>query len=313
MVERGAEEDFLSSLGDGRAPLWDLVSLPMDSSRRVACPFHDDPNPSCSIYADHFHCHGCGVHGSRLDWLTEVEGLTHDEAIGVLQDWDGSPALPSDELAAAAKLDFALSLWDAAVPLAGTIGERYLAATRGIDVGRLPPAIGDALRFHPRCPFGSGARHPCLIGLMCDPSTGVPTGIHRIGLIEAGGTVAKIGPMALGRMGIVKLWPLNGAGGQLVVGEGIETVLAAATRLSHRGGPLTPAWSAISAGGLAHLPAIGAIGRLVLLIDNDLNGEGQRAAAACRETWSGCVQEIVPLMPKQPGWDFNDVILGGRS
>ena len=34
----------------------------------------------------------------------------------------------------------------------------------------------------------------------------------------------------LGRAGVVKLWP---AGSQLVVGEGIETVLAAATRIPY--------------------------------------------------------------------------------
>ena len=48
----------------------------------------------------------------------------------------------------------------------------------------------------------------------------------------------------------MKLWP---AGAQLIVGEGIETVLAAATRISHRGAPLRPAWSAVSSGALGQL------------------------------------------------------------
>jgi long-chain acyl-CoA synthetase len=50
----------------------------LDSSNRVSCPFHDDPNPSCSIYPDHYHCHACGAHGSRLDWLLEAEGAPGD-------------------------------------------------------------------------------------------------------------------------------------------------------------------------------------------------------------------------------------------
>ena len=123
-------------------------------------------------------------------------------------------------------------IWDAALPLAGTLGERYLAETRGIDVTQLPPTIHEALRFHPSCPFGARARHPCIIALMRDPQTDAPVGIHRIGLAQENDEISKIDRMALGRMGVVKLWP---AGEQLVVGEGIETVLAAATRISYRG------------------------------------------------------------------------------
>ena len=37
---------------------------------------------------------------------------------------------------------------------------------------------------------------------------------------------------ALGAMGVVRLWPANG---RLVVGEGIETTFAAATRIPYRG------------------------------------------------------------------------------
>jgi DNA polymerase len=73
-IERSAEEDFLNSLDAATAPLTAFVSLPMDSSNRVSCPFHDDPNPSCSIYLDHYFCHACGAHGSRLEWLLDVEG-----------------------------------------------------------------------------------------------------------------------------------------------------------------------------------------------------------------------------------------------
>ena len=56
----------------------------------------------------------------------------------------------------------ALRLWEQARPIAGTLAARYLADTRGVDLAALPAAIDDVLRFHPRCPFGSGLRHPCL-------------------------------------------------------------------------------------------------------------------------------------------------------
>src|SRR5262245_38977912 len=109
----------------------------MDSSNRVSCPFHDDPNPSCRIYPDHYHCFGCGAHGDRINWLTRVEGMTKTEAIAALQDWSG-PTTVELKQSAAEKLEFVLGIWNAAQPLAGSIGERYLAETRKIDVSKLP-------------------------------------------------------------------------------------------------------------------------------------------------------------------------------
>ena len=162
-IERGAEEDFLASLGETIAPLTDLVTLPMDASSHVACPFHDDPRPSCKIYTDHWYCFGCGEHGGRMDWLMRVEGMTKAEAIAALQDWSG-PIQIDQEQDIASRRALAKDIWLAAQPLAGTIGERYLAETRGIDVGKLPSSIHNALRFHPRCIFGARAqaRRPAL-------------------------------------------------------------------------------------------------------------------------------------------------------
>ena len=309
-IEQGAEEDFLASLGTTVAPLTDFVSLPMDPSGHVSCPFHDDPKPSCKIYSDHWHCFGCGRRGDRIEWLTQVEGMTKAEAIAALQDWSGPVSIDRQQ-DTAARCTLAKEIWLAAQPLTGTIGERYLAETRGIDVSKLSPTIHNALRFHPRCVFGARAYHPCIIALMRDPMTAVPVGIHRIGLAVENNAIVKLDRMALGRMGVVMLWPMNG-NGQLVVGEGIETVLAAATRISYHGIPLTPAWSAVAKGGLGRLPTTIGAARLILLVDNDENGEGQRAAEQCRRIWKATGRTVVPLIPKQRGWDFNDVVLGRK-
>jgi len=147
---------------------------------------------------------------------------------------------------------------------------------------------------------------------MRDPVTDAPVGIHRIGLTEVNGKIDRIRRMALGRMGVVKLWPLNG-NEQLVAGEGIETVLAAATRISYRGAPLTPAWSTVARGGLARLPLLPGISELIQLVDHDENGEGQRAAEQGRNIWTAAGRIVVPLIPKQKGWDFNDVVLGRKA
>jgi hypothetical protein len=279
----------------------------MDTSGHVECPFHHDPKPSCKIYSDHWHCFGCGEHGDRIDWLTRVEGMTKAEAIVTLQDWSG-PISIRQQRDIAARVAFALEIWNAASSLRGTIAARYLAETRRIDISKLPLTIDDALRFHARCVFGSRTYKPCLIALMRDPMTDAPVGIHRIGLALDNGAIIKIDRMALGRMGVVKLWPANG-GGQLVVGEGIETTLAAATCISYRDAPLTPAWSAIAKGGLGSLPVLPDVSRLILLVDHDENGEGQKAAAHCRQIWSAAGRTVAALVPKQVGWDFNDVVM----
>src|SRR5262249_19561933 len=280
-IAASADEDFIASLDNTPAPLTEVVSLPMDSSKRVSCPFHDDPNPSCSIYPDHYYCHACHALGNRIDWLTKVEGMTRAEAMDALHEWSGpttlqQPRRPED------KLEFALSVWNAALPLAGSLGERYLAETRAIDVGKLPSTIHETLRFHPHCVFGAHGHRPCIVALMSDPLTDAPIGVHRIGLEQANGAIAKIDRMALGRMGVVKLWPVNG-GEQLVAGEGIETVLAAATRIPYRGAPLQPAWSTLTSGKLSTFPVLSGVERLIILVDHDINGAGQLAATVCME------------------------------
>jgi hypothetical protein len=306
-----ADEDFIAKLDNTYAPLTELVSLPVDSSKRVSCPFHDDPNPSCSIYPDHYFCHACKARGDRIDWLTKVEGMTKAEAMDALLDWSGV-ATVEQEQSAEEKLEFALSVWNAALSLIGSIGERYLAETRAIGISKLPPTIHETLRFHPQCVFGDGPKRPCVVALMRDPTTDAPVGVHRIGLEQANGKIIKLGRMALGRMGVVKLWPLNGSE-QLVAGEGIETTLAAATRIPYRGVPLTPAWSTVNSGGMGRLPALPNVKQLILLIDNDENYEGQQAAERCQRIWKSAGRTTMPLIPKQKGWDFNDVVLGRKA
>jgi DNA polymerase len=300
-VEQGAEDDFLASLGTTIAPLTDLVSLPMDPSHRVACPFHYDSTPSCSIYPDHYYCHACGARGDRLDWLMKVEDMTRAEALAALHDWSG-PVTPELQQNAAEKLDYALTWWNAAGPLVGTLGERYLSETRSIDVSKLPSTIGDALRFHPKCIFGPGEHHPCIVALMRDPVTDAPVGIQRIGLTP---DAKKIDRRMLGRSGTVKLWPANG--GHLVIGEGIETVLAAATRIPYCDAPLQPAWATLSADALGRFPLVPKLERLIILVDHD--PAGKTAASYCAGRWERAGRSATQLTPDEPGFDFNDLIM----
>ena len=215
----------------------------------MRCPFHDDRTPSLTIYHDHFHCFGCGAHGDHVDWLMMVEGLDREQAMKTLENWKGPGSrvrIDNGE----SKRACALRLWQEARPIAGTLAAQYLAEHRRIDLAALPANIDEVLRFHPRCPFGPGTRHPCLVALMRDVGSNEPSGIHRIALAPDGNRIAR---RMLGNWGAVKLWP---ASTQLIVGEGLETVLAAATRLTHHGAPLRPAWSALSSGALGRLPIV---------------------------------------------------------
>jgi DNA polymerase len=292
---------------DGAAPLWHMVSVPLTNDNKTTCPFHEgDDTPSLQFFADHYHCFGCGAHGSDIDWFIRGEGMTREEAITHMRDWHGSPEPPMHDgnasLAQAANVSRALALWVEAGAIAGTLSERYLAETRRVDLGALPD-INRALRFHPCCPFGPGTCHPCLLALMHEALTDTPTGIQRIALTSDG---KKIDRRMLGRTGAVKLWP---AGAQLVAGEGLETVLAAASRVPYRGEPLRPAWAMLAAGALGKLPVLPGVKRLIILVDHDENGEGQAAATLCMERWTRAGRTVVRLLPRRVGSDFNDLIL----
>jgi hypothetical protein len=295
--------------------LAELIDEPVPANRKICCPFHNETKPSLHIYPDHFYCFGCHAYGDHVDWLMRVKGLSHSAAQEVLTNWNG-PVMSQDAAAGLALEDiekaekdraYVLRWWNSAKPIRGTLAETYLAETRGVDLDALPDNVDNSLRFHRHCVFGPGIAHPCLLALMRDPCGDAPIGIQRIALtLDA----RKIDRMMLGKAGVVKLWP---AGKQLVLGEGLETVLAAATRLPYRDEPLTPAWAALSDGGLKKFPLIDGVERLIVLADNDANRAGQIAAEACKRRWLEANRRVALLipdrLPDRPKTDFNDIVL----
>jgi DNA polymerase len=258
---------------------------------KIHCPFHADETPSCQLYADgHYHCFGCGAHGWIDDDLNIDDAVLAKLAANGTQDKEKNRAR-------------ALRLWGQTVPILGTLAARYLSEVRRIDLDALPTTIDQVLRFHPRCPFGAGARHSCLVALMRDAITDAPTGIHRIALTPEG---RKIERRMLGCAGAVKLWP---AGSILVVGEGIETVLAAATRILYCDALLQPAWALLNEGALGRFPVLIGAEKLIILVDNDLNGVGQGAADTCAERWRRAGRTVIRLTPKRADTDFNDLLM----
>jgi phage/plasmid primase-like uncharacterized protein len=102
--------------------------------------------------------------------------------------------------------------------------------------------------------------------------------------------------------GAVRL-ALHRADLELLVGEGIESTLAAMQLFS------LPGWAAICASGIASLDLPADVRRVVVAADNDMNGVGQRAALSARERWVVEGRSVRILLPPNPGEDLNDVLL----
>jgi Toprim domain len=208
-----------------------------------------------------------------------------------------------DERERTRKLELAAKIWRESFPIARTPGAAWLTAPhpagRGIELAQVPNHAG--LRWHPRCPY-DGEFTGCVLARFTDALTGEPRGIHRRPI---DGRIARsLGPV---RGCVIRLWPDDAITTSLVIGEGVETVLAAATRVVHRNTLLQPAWAAGSAGNLAELALLPGIEALTILVDNDASTTGQAAAYRCAQRWNAAGREVTRLIPRRTGTDFNDI------
>jgi putative DNA primase/helicase len=200
------------------------------------------------------------------------------------------------ELDDADRIQRALDIWSGVRPLRGTVAELYLAR-RGLfafDETR------DVLGFHPACPIGSTTM-PALVALIEDITTGEPLGIHRRPLTADGGAAGAAMTLGPKGQGVIRLWPAVTT--ELVIGEGVETCLAAMVLGAG------PTWSVLDAGGLAKFPVLPEIEQLTVLVDHDVSKTGQRAADECRKRWVAAGKRVELLMPDAAGEDINDVVL----
>jgi hypothetical protein len=207
----------------------------------------------------------------------------------------------------AARTRRALAIWRDTEDPRGSPAWRYLAA-RGVALSELPARIQEVLRWHPHCPWGTGgARHGCMVALWTEAVSGEPRAIHRTAVTAAG---EKVGRKSLGPNAgcVIRLWPDEEVEHGLVIGEGVETTLAAATRIKHRGALLRPGWASGDAGHLEVFPVLRGIEALTILVDCDENGRGQRAAAQCAGRWTAAGREVIQLTPRIPGEDFADLV-----
>ena len=214
------------------------------------CPAHDDRTPSLSIRQ--------GISGVLVHCFA---GCNPRDIMHALRNTDrvqGIEPRPARNLNSRRQ---AQRLWDDAIDVNGTLGERYL-------VGRcLPPDLPD-IRFHPRCPLGrkpNTAFHQALLVAVRDQ--GCLVAVQRIMIDPRSGW--HRGKFLLGRCG-QGAWQPTLHGRVLAIAEGFEDA-AAFTRLTG-----VTCWAAMGASRLSVISLPEELDTLIIAEDN--NAPGRKAA-----------------------------------
>jgi hypothetical protein len=143
-----------------------------------------------------------------------------------------------------------------------------------------------------------------MVSLVADGLTGKAIGIHRTFLRADASGKAPACPakMMLGPChgGAVRL---GSAHTDIMVGEGIETCLAAMIATGK------PAWAALSSSGLRSLELPAEITDVTVLADADDAGEAAAQIFAYRLLRQG---RRVRIARPPPGYDFNDMLLSDQ-
>jgi putative DNA primase/helicase len=268
---------------------------------------------SINVKKQVWHCRGCGTGGDVISLLQHAEEMTFAEAVASLagEGWTAPKArrnrdrsIEDDKDQRRPPSDAWRLIWAEAQDPRRTLVEHHLAL-RGLS---LPAeAAGEALRFHPRCPFGPGCTTPAIVALVRDIRSNEPIGIHRTALDSLGHKREIDGKdrMARGQIGggAVKLTPDEEVTLGLGIGEGIETSLS--LKLMSDWGD-SPIWACLSAGALAAFPVLGGIETLVVAVDHDEAGSNAARQAIAR--WHEAGRETLAITPKRFGADLNDIV-----
>jgi hypothetical protein len=69
-----------------------------------------------------------------------------------------------------------------------------------------------------------------------------------------------------------------------------------------------PVWALGSAGAIATFPLLEGVECLTIIVDNDKTGTGHCAAEETIWRWTTAGREVVQVVPRRVGDDFNDVL-----
>jgi hypothetical protein len=202
-------------------------------------------------------CHGCGRFGDVVDLERELNGGSPVDAAKRLLG-GGYESAPRPAFVAKPKAEgptssahAAAEMWAAGKPLGGSLAERYLLG-RGVDAAVIA-RVGDHLRYHPFALWGwdgGYVKAPAMLARVVT-SSGPTCGVHATYLARDGRGKAALspakrmwGPQTDGHDRPGGAWLIDPeTHADLLVAEGIETALSAATLLWRRG----EAWAVAAA------------------------------------------------------------------
>lgn len=267
----------------------------------ACCPFHDDRNPSFSIFANdtRFHCHGCGASGDVISFVQMAHRVSFSEALIMLT--DGTIPVPepraSDPPDNIDRIKEARALFEQATFAGGTLAETYLRS-RGISIP-IPPSIRfAALRYR------GLVETPCLVAALQDKS-GEITGVQRTFLLPDGTGKAKVAnpKLSLGKVSgsAIHLDPNFGICEALVC-EGLEDGLSLAQMAE------ASVWAAAGASMIAKMEFPVSVTRIIIASDNDY--AGMMAAKKAAEVFFGRGLPVRLFRPLDGFKDFNDELRG---
>ena len=179
----------------------------------------------------------------------------------------------------------------------------YFVRHRGIPT--LPTSLD--LRFLDQRRHHDGGWHPTIVAALRNGADEV-CAAHYIHLADRGRGKAKIDApkITAGRMndGAVRLAP---AGPTLVLGEGIETTLSAMHLLG------LPGWALLSAHRLGRVTLPEIVREVVIAVDIDRSGTGEREARRAAEQFADRGRRARLAFPPDGCCDWNDAIRAGAG
>ena len=252
---------------------------------KCKCVAHEDSNPSMIIFDGREHVQ-----------VRCMAGCEPEDIIAVLRSralWEGSE---QQEVASPKKSEKSLQaeqrehrlrilarcIFDGCSSITGTVAERYFESRDLLSVANM---ISD-VRFHPRCPRGSGSDYheqPTVVIAMRSIVTNAVVGIQRIFLTR---DAKKDGAMMLGSAGGAAMKLQHLQDGTLHVCEGLETGLAIIA-MDHG-----PVWALGSTSNMQSFPVIASVDDLTIWSDRDYDPDAKKivspgvlAAEQCCTRW----------------------------
>lgn len=262
------------------------------------CPFHGESRPSfhCEDRKGRYHCFGCGVTGDHFRFLMELDGVSFPRAIEMVAGLAGinlpdarqetaaeraarenrdrarkrqdEQRAKQDQRNLARKTDTVRTIWREAVPIEGTLAEKYLVSRSLLLDGRNPHLASwpASLRFHPALKL-EGVEHPALIGGVQSVDRSL-NALWRIFLDPKGnallgedGKKLKLG-FGQAKGGAVRLGPVTAT---LRLAEGMETSLAVQRLTDNK----ASVWATLSTSGMIGFDIPSGVKRLEIYADGD--------------------------------------------